>query len=276
MLIIAPTETWFASAIRAELAQARVTADVLTDPTGLIVTIRSDSQHSAPQVVIADRTGAPYSAVVNLGVPAPADGAAETRPFRRDEWVAAWWTALACFPGRVVNRPDEDALLPADSVQRRVPVLTSDVAFWCAAAQGELLPPLATHQQRNAYDEWTGVLTFRLQGGATAPSDDSGVGLRLVDYEPLRVEQWVAFGGNMWPVAERLVVRPKLQANVLRWLGRSGDLATLTIEGGAQGTRVLAARVPSQPADVGVSAPSVLGAVVDFVSTPRPRARLVP
>ena len=56
-------------------------------------------------------TPGPISGILNRMPPAPLDDSSDER-FRASEGIAAWWSALAAFPGPVLNRPDPRGYLP--------------------------------------------------------------------------------------------------------------------------------------------------------------------
>jgi hypothetical protein len=58
----------------------------------------------------------PVRAVLNRGLSAGAEG--EAHPFIEAELLATWWSVLACFPGRVINRPSRMGFLPDLDVVR--------------------------------------------------------------------------------------------------------------------------------------------------------------
>lgn len=58
------------------------------------------------------QTSEPISGILNRMPPAPLDDGPDER-FRASEGAAAWWSALAAFPGPVLNRPDPRGYLPS-------------------------------------------------------------------------------------------------------------------------------------------------------------------
>jgi len=57
------------------------------------------------------QTSEPISGILNRMPPVPLDPGPDER-FRASEGAATWWSALAAFPGPVLNRPDPRGYLP--------------------------------------------------------------------------------------------------------------------------------------------------------------------
>jgi hypothetical protein len=75
----------------------------------LCVTAERDRQVVVEICIGKERT--PVHAVLNRGLPFPDDSCTDVQ-FRVAETLAAWWSALACFAGPVVNRPSRLGFIP--------------------------------------------------------------------------------------------------------------------------------------------------------------------
>ncbi len=58
-----------------------------------------------------EKDGIPFQGIINRGAP-PAQPANAEQVFLEAESLATWWSALACFPGPVINRPSRWGFVP--------------------------------------------------------------------------------------------------------------------------------------------------------------------
>ena len=118
LLVLAPPKDEVAARFE-RLVQSRGIA--VERATAETVSLNVGLDRSGSATVELRASGAPVHAVLNRGL--DIDPATQ---FQDSEWLAAWWAALAYFPGPVVNRPSQAGFLPeldVLSLVERVPSL---------------------------------------------------------------------------------------------------------------------------------------------------------
>jgi hypothetical protein len=98
-------------------------ANIAYGSAGQVLSIVADRDGSA-HVTLDGVDGAQIGGVWNRGF---SDPDASDDPFLQAEWLAAWWSALALFRGRVINRPSLEGFFPnvdCLSLTRSVPGLS--------------------------------------------------------------------------------------------------------------------------------------------------------
>lgn len=106
LLILAQPGDETADRIAAFARQAGVPCRRLNHCREVEVSVRAE-RHGAVRVDLAPAA----RAVLNRGLPLDREDS-DDGDFRRAEMIATWWSALAAFPGPVVNRPTLAGFLP--------------------------------------------------------------------------------------------------------------------------------------------------------------------
>lgn len=120
-----------------------------------ILTVQADRRGSMTVSISAGNPQTRVSAVMNRGTGTPRSGNADV-DFLEAETLAAWWTALAAFPGPVINRPGKLGWMPAiEPTSLLRPPITSFTLGGAIAATG--IPkirwtlPVNVHRLRDGY-----------------------------------------------------------------------------------------------------------------------------
>ena len=76
------------------------------------LSVESDRTGKVTVMLCNGEATSPVHGILNRGLPIISGDDAEER-FKLSETLAAWWTALACFKGPVINRPSREGYLPS-------------------------------------------------------------------------------------------------------------------------------------------------------------------
>lgn len=90
--------------------EAGVDCVMPVDLNQIELNILSERNGEVKVMLYTNEKSTPIHSILNRGLPIT-DSSGENQ-FQFSETLASWWTALACFEGKVINRPSQSGFLP--------------------------------------------------------------------------------------------------------------------------------------------------------------------
>jgi hypothetical protein len=176
----------------ASFARANGVVAVVAGPGQLALTLLGGRDGRAEVRISSREPAAPFDAVLNRGF---ATEVSEAERFPAAETLAAWWAALAEFPGPVVNRPGPRAFVPeldATGLARRAGLAPSERTITTMRAA-------VSESHVNVYRVDDGTHVGLVAPGGTAPCD--GEVYRHTRFDPGQAAHAVVAGPRLIPLA---------------------------------------------------------------------------